>query len=85
MKPVFIAMAAMLALAGCGTMSQQIQTVKVPVSVPCKITPPERPSFAVDSLDINAGIWEQMTALRAERVQRIGYETTLEAVIRGCQ
>ena len=44
-----------------------------------------RPAFAVDALSIGAGIWEQMSALRAERIQRIGYETELEAAVKACQ
>lgn len=72
-------------LAGCAGMAPKVQEVKVPVLVPCKVAPTERPLFAVDGLPIGSDIWEQMKALRAERQQRIGYETELEAVVRACQ
>jgi len=58
--------------------------VKVPVPVPCRVAMPERPAFAVDTLAIGAGIWAQMLALRADRLQRKGYEAELEAAARTC-
>lgn len=74
-----------LLLTGCAGMTPRVVEVKVPVPVPCKATPPERPLFAVDGLAIGSGIWEQMKALRAERQQRIGYEVELEAAVKACQ
>jgi hypothetical protein len=59
--------------------------VRVPVPVPCKVPIPSRPAFAVDALSLGAGIWEQMIALRAERLQRQGYEAELEAAVKACQ
>lgn len=75
-----------LMLTGCGLMpAPKVVEVKVPVQVQCKVTHPDRPLFAVDGLPVGSGIWEQMKALRAERLQRIGYEIELEAAVRACQ
>lgn len=72
-------------LAACAAPGPVVQEVKIPVPVPCKIPPIERPAFSVDTLPIGAGIWDQMRALRAERWQRIGYEVELEAAVQACQ
>jgi hypothetical protein len=74
-------------LVGCATTTPAVQPVevKVPVAVPCKVPMPERPAFAVDGLPLGSGIWDQMKALRAERWQRQGYETELEAAVKACQ
>ncbi len=83
MKPAILL--TVLLLTGCAGLAPKVVEVKVPVPVPCKVTPPERPLFAVDGLPIGSDIWEQMKALRAERQQRIGYILELEAVVRACQ
>jgi hypothetical protein len=81
----------LLALAGCANKQPapapepQIVRVQVPVAVPCKITPVQKPAFAVDSLPLGAAIDVQMRALRAERQQRKGYEERLEAAVQACQ
>lgn len=69
------------------TRAQAVQPVevRVPVAVPCKAPVPVAPAFAVDALPIGSGIWEQLKALRAERWQRKGYETELEAAVKACQ
>ena len=78
-------------LAGCQSQQQvlppepRVVEVKVPVAVPCKIAPVQRPAFAVDSLPLGAPIDQQMRALRAERKQRQGYEARLEAAVQACQ
>lgn len=72
-------------LAGCAGLAPNVQEVKVPVPVPCKVEAPLRPAFAVDGLPVGSGIWEQMKALRAERKQRQGYEAELEAAVKACQ
>lgn len=59
--------------------------VKVPVAMPCKVEVPPPPAFAVDALPLGAGIWQQMLALRAERLQRKGYEAVLTAAVEGCR
>lgn len=88
MRKVFIL--ALLALAGCSAKQTapapepQVVRVEVPVAVPCKITPVQRPAFAVDSLPLGSAIDVQMRALRAERQQRLGYEALLRAAVQAC-
>ncbi len=78
-----------LLIAGCASTTPPSPTVpqrvEIPVPVPCKIPQIEKPSFAVDGLPIGSDIWDQMSALRAERKQRQGYEVKLEAAIKSCQ
>ncbi|WP_236207873.1 hypothetical protein [Pseudomonas tohonis] len=79
-----------LALAGCaGQVAEQpeprVVRVEVPVQIPCRIERVPLPAFAVDSLPIGASIAEQMRALRAERLQRKGYEARLEGAVAACQ
>jgi hypothetical protein len=63
-----------------------VQTVeaKIPVPVGCKTNTVDRPAFAVDALPLGAEVDEQMRALRAERVQRKGYERELETEVARC-
>jgi len=74
-------------LAGCATAPGPATPVEVsvPVLVPCKAPIPARPAFAVDALPVGEGIWNQMAVLRAERLQRMGYEAELEAAVGACQ
>ena len=73
-------------LSGCSTnpFSHKPVEVLVPVQVPCKITPPSKPNFAVNNLGIGEDIFEQVKALLAERKQRQGYELELEEAIKAC-
>ncbi|HEY4529165.1 MAG TPA: hypothetical protein VIG97_02365 [Luteimonas sp.] len=61
-----------------------VREVKVPVLVPCATSMPAKPAFAVDALPIGSDVWQQMAALRAERLQRKGYEQELEAALLPC-
>lgn len=74
-------------LAGCATENTIVRTVevKVPVPVPCRIEPIERPAFAFDAVTPAYGLYEKGRALLAEREQRIAYEARLEAAITACQ
>ncbi|GAC1030873.1 hypothetical protein thsps21_17000 [Pseudomonas sp. No.21] len=75
-------------LSGCSTGVQpapELVEVKVPVPVPCKAVAPAVPAFAVDSLALDAPIDQQMKVLRAERLQRIGYERELMAALEACR
>lgn len=79
-----------LALAGCaGQVAElpepQVVRVEVPVQIPCRTERVQRPVFAVDVLPIGASIAEQMRALRADRLQRKGYELRLEAAVEACR
>lgn len=84
MRPTsaLLALVATVALAGCETVPQR---VLVPVAVPCKVDMPKPPVWATAALAADAGIWDQVKALLAERKQRIGYELELEAALRACQ
>jgi hypothetical protein len=75
-----------IVLAGCSSNSAPaVVRVEVPVLVPCVIEKVQKTEFAVDNLDVDAGIWNQMSALRANRLQRKAYESVLEAAIKSCQ
>lgn len=79
-----------LVLAGCaGQVAEPpepaVVRVEVPVQVPCRTERVLRPAFAVDALPVGADIGEQMRALRAERLQRKGYEARLEGAVAACQ
>jgi hypothetical protein len=71
---------------GCAsTLPPTVVRVNVPVPVPCTVVLPTPPTFAVDSLPIGSSIWDQMAALRADRVARQAYEKVLEAAVKACQ
>ena len=76
-----------VASTGCASTAPVVQPVevRVPVAVPCKAPIPVRPAFAVAALPVGSGVWDQMKALRAERLQRMGYESELEAAVKACQ
>ena len=79
-----IARAALVAvlLSGCAAekVVTRVERVEVPVSVPCRPA-----ALATDALALDAGIWDQMRALRAERLQLRGYAVRLEAALAGCR
>lgn len=88
MKRLTVALS--LVLTGCaGQVAEPpepaVVRVEVPVQIPCRTERVQRPVFAVDVLPIGATIAEQMRALRADRLQRKGYEVRLEAAIEACQ
>jgi hypothetical protein len=84
-----LALAALAGLAGCASSPAQrapdMQQVLIPVPVPCKVSAPTKPAYAVDALPLGSSVFRQMAALRAERKQRQGYEAELEAAIQTCQ
>lgn len=82
MRPLILALPTCLVLAGCNTLPQRVE---VPVPVPCRVTVPTKPVWATDTLPPGAGLYERVRALLAERQQRIGYETELEAATKACQ
>jgi len=84
MKTLFAAMLALL-LTGCASQVARPVEVKIPVAVPCSIGIPKKPASAVDALPIGSNIWQQMAALRADRINRLAYEKELEAAIAACQ
>lgn len=73
-------------LAGCAAPTvPPPMDVRVPVPVPCRVELPAAPTFAVSALALDAPIDQQMKALRAERLQRIGYERELMAALDACR
>jgi hypothetical protein len=71
---------------GCASnKAPAVVRVEVPIPVPCKITLPAPPAYAVDALPADAGIWDMMAALRADRLQRQAYEAILKAAIEACK
>jgi len=88
MKRLIVLLAMAIAVGGCVDQPPRPSvplTVRIPVPVPCKVTQPSEPAWAVDALPLGSDIWTQMTALRAERMQRKGYESELIAAIQACQ
>lgn len=80
-----ITLAVALALSGCAaTATKMPDMVEVPIPTACSVALPDPPDFAVNAVPTGAGIYVQMTALLAEREQRIGYERELVAVVQGC-
>lgn len=84
MKTLFAVVLALL-LAACASQVVRPVEVKIPVAVPCNVDTPKKPIFAVDALPIGSNIWQQMAALRADRINRLAYEKELEAAIAACQ
>lgn len=73
-------------LAGCAAPAVPPPVeVRVPVPVPCRVELPAAPAFAVSALALDAPIDQQMKALRAERLQRMGYELELVAALDACR
>lgn len=75
-------------LSGCATTlppAPVVTEVKIPIAEKCDAPVPPRPAFAVDALPLGAGIFEQMQTLRAERLQRRGYELELETAVQACR
>lgn len=84
----FAGLLVLLLLSGCASDEAQVADlveVKVPVMVACTVTLPAVPAFAVGLLALDAPIDLQMKVLRAERLQRIGYERELLAALEACR
>lgn len=81
-----LALVLALALAGCATPKERIvyKEVRVPVSVPCKVTPPAEPAFAGDTVDLKAPIYDLVQALIVERDNRIAERIELRAAVKSC-
>jgi hypothetical protein len=68
-------------LSGCFA---TVKTVDRPVPVPCIAERPVKPNFVTDD-ELKAMTDYQLTlALYRDRVQRLGYEAEIEAVLLGC-
>lgn len=81
-------LAPLLLLAACASEALLLQPpieVRVPVSVPCKAPLVPLPSWPLDTLAADAGIYDQVKTLIAEIEARVAYEIKLEAAVRACQ
>ncbi|WP_338847885.1 hypothetical protein V8J88_03785 [Massilia sp. W12] len=84
-----VVMALPVLLAACATPPPPVN-IPVPVQMPAPVLCvkpaqiPEDPDYATAGLPSDAGIWQQMSALRAERIQRRLYGEQLKALVRGC-
>lgn len=74
-------------LAGCATKPPQVQyiRVEVPVQVPCRAPDVSVPAWAAAGLRKTDSLEVKVRALLAERRQRIGYETKLQAAVAACR
>ena len=75
-----------LALTACATPRERVvvQRVSVPVSVPCKVKLPDRPSYAADTVSLDADIFTLVQNLLIEREQRKARELEIEAAAKSC-
>jgi len=86
-KAVVISAAALcFSLAACAHTEPRVvvQTVKVPVSVPCKVALPAKPAYAADTVSLDGTIFDLVQALLIDREQRKGREAELEAAAKSC-
>ena len=67
-------------LAGCAT--KEPTQISIMVPVPCITEQVAEPIYP--AVDKEAGIFERVKVLLAERELRIGYETKLKAMLAGC-
>lgn len=81
MKRALLAVFLAAGLPGCTVVPKR---VLVPVPQPCTVEKPAEPVWATRALKDDAGIWDQVRVLLAERRQRIGYETALVAALKTC-
>jgi hypothetical protein len=74
-------------LAGCAHREPTVvfRDVKVPISIPCKVTEPAVPAYAADAVDLEATLFSLVRALLVEREQRKAETTELRAAVKACQ
>lgn len=80
----FLALGAVLALAGCASSPAPAARVLVPVPVECREPVPERPTMPTELLLPGAHPWVVMRAALAEIDRREGYEVQLRAALLAC-
>lgn len=68
-------------MAGCST----CEPVRVPVPVPCTVTPPQRPQMPTEALAADTSLDDFVAAAAAEIERREGYEVQLRAALQACQ
>ncbi|CUI05279.1 hypothetical protein [Massilia antarctica] len=82
--PLVMLMGVSLPLAGCGTGTQAIRTVRVPVRSPCIGALPARPLFATQTLMPDASDGEKVLAIARDLPLHLKYEGVLEAALAAC-
>lgn len=78
----------LLFLVGCTAdpiIESKTVEVKIPIPVPCKIKPVERPQSPLDSLKKEDDLHTKAKAILAQIELDRGYQTELEAAIKECQ
>jgi hypothetical protein len=80
---------ASLLVIGCATtepgIKTVIQTVDVPVAIPCKTPIPVVPNFNFDKLTTDKDIFTKSQATLADRDLHLDYETELLAALKSCE
>ena len=76
-----------IVLAGCAHLEPEVRTLRVdvPVLVPCKTQEVVVPPWAAAGLKKSDSLEVKVSALLAERRQRMGYERELVAAVGACQ
>lgn len=76
----------LLVLMGCdGFRRDHVVEVKVPVPVPCKVAPIEKPAFPLQEAQTSEGFGVKLKKALAEIELRKAYETKLESAVESCQ
>lgn len=77
-----------LALTACAHTPREpvtvVREVKVPISVPCKITEPAQPAYAADAVSLDAPLFDLVRSLLVEREQRKAEAVELRAAVKSC-
>lgn len=86
MKFHYLPLASIILLGGCAHTEPRIEyrEVKVPVSVPCRVTLPDEPSYAADQVSLDAPLFDLVRALLVEREQRKAREVEVTAAAKSC-
>ncbi|WP_408003740.1 hypothetical protein [Pseudomonas paraversuta] len=75
-------------MGGCaGKVESEIRTIRteIPVQVPCRVPEVSMPPWAAAGLRRADSLEVKVRALLAERRQRAGYESLLEAAVGACR
>ncbi len=62
----------------------EIQTVKVPIEVPCKVAIPVVPPYGFDTLQKSDDIYKKTQVLLSDRLLSKGYEDKMRAALNTC-
>lgn len=79
----------LVVLAGCATVDEPvidtvIQTVQVPIAMPCAVAIPTKPKLNFDALVVEQDIFDKTKAVLADRKLAQAYETELLAALKSC-